>query len=156
MNNQRRQILKSNTIAIRFAVVFVAIFCVGAVRADDVQRQLDLLRQRLDTVQKDTSEMRESLDELKAETQKDWITEERADEIRSLVHDVLVDADARTSLVGDGLLGGWSDGFFLASSDGRFKLTIGGLMQERFVQSFLRVGLNNNFCETWCIHVAIY
>ncbi len=148
MNNQRRQILKSNTIAIRFAVVFVAIFCVGAVRADDVQQQLDLLRQRLDNVQKDTSEMRESLDELKAETQKDWITEERADEIRSLVHDVLLDVDARTSLVGDGLLGGWSDGFFLASSDGRFKLTIGGLMQERFVQSFLRAGLTNAF-DRW-------
>jgi len=103
----------------------------------DIQQQLDELRDRLDAVQMDTEGMRDELDALKAEDL-DWLTEERADEIRGLVQDVLADADARNSLVGDGLLGGWSDGFFLASSDGRFKLKIGGLIQERFMQSFLR------------------
>ena len=102
-----------------------------------IQRQLDDLRQRLDEVQADTRDMREELDELKVEDL-DWLTSERSDEIRELVRDVLADADARNSLAGDGLLGGWSDGFFLASSDGRFKLKIGGLIQERFVQSYLR------------------
>ena len=103
----------------------------------DIQRQLDELRQRLDAVQFNTSSMREELDFLKAQDA-GWLTEERADEIRSLVQDVLADADSRNALVGDGLLGGWSDGFFLASSDGRFKLKIGGLVQERLMQSFLR------------------
>ena len=84
----------------------------------DIQQQLDELRDRLDAVQMDTEGMRDELDALKAEDL-DWLTEERADEIRGLVQDVLADADARNSLVGDGLLGGWSDGFFLASSDGQ-------------------------------------
>ena len=81
--------------------------------------------------------MRQELDVLKVEDL-DWLTLERAEEIRELVREVLSDADARNSLAGDGLLGGWSDGFFLASSDGRFKLKVGGLIQQRFVQNFLR------------------
>ena len=103
----------------------------------DFQQQLDQMRQRLDAVQEDTAEMKETLDELKAEDD-DWLSQERADEIRVLVREILADADSRNSLVGDGLLGGWSNGFFLASSDGRFKLNIGGLFQERFVQNFVR------------------
>jgi len=140
MKKRSKQKTQSYATAIQIAVVLVAFVCVGAVRADDIQQQLDLLRERLDAVQQDTSEMRNSLDDLKAESEKDWMTEERADEIRLLVHDVLADADARTALVGDGILGGWSDGFFLASSDGRFKLTIGGLMQERFLMSYQKEG----------------
>ena len=102
----------------------------------DIQVQLDALQQRLDEVQSDTAGMRNELDALKVEEQ-DWLTQERAIEIKALVRDVLADADARNSLAGDGLLGGWSDGFFLASSDGRFKLNIGGLMQQRFFQSYV-------------------
>ena len=101
------------------------------------QQQLDEMRNQLDAVQSDTNEMRETLDDLKVKDL-DWLSQERADNIRELVHDILSDADSRNSLIGDGLLGGWSDGFFLASSDGRFKLKIGGLFQERFVQNYLR------------------
>ncbi|MBT4530929.1 MAG: hypothetical protein HOC27_06960 [Phycisphaerae bacterium] len=124
--------------AITMAVVVSALFC-GTLFAQpiDIQEQLDALRQRLDDVQSDTEGMRNELDELKVE-ELDWLTKERADEIRVLVREVLADADARNSLAGDGLLGGWSDGFFLASSDGRFKLNIGGLMQQRFLQNFVR------------------
>lgn len=124
-------------------------WCTTTISADDeIQRQLDLLKQRLDAVQKDTSEMRETLDELKAETEEDWLTKERSHQIRALVQDVLADADSRSALAGDGLLGGWSDGFFLASSDGRFRLNIGGMIQERYVLSFLRVGLSA-FDDRW-------
>ena len=118
--------------------VLIAVVCsVTYAQPLDVQEQIDALRQRLDDVKSDTDGMREELDELKLEDE-DWLTQSRADEIRSLVRDVLSDADARNSLAGDGLLGGWSDGFFLASSDGRFRLNIGGLMQQRFMQNFLR------------------
>jgi hypothetical protein len=102
-----------------------------------IQRQLDELKERLDNIKSDTDAMRDELDGLKA-ADVAWLTQERADEIRALVQDVLADADSRNALIGDGLLGGWSDGFFLASSDGRFKLKIGGLIQERLMQSFLR------------------
>ncbi len=110
----------------------------------DIQKQIDALREQVLEVQKNTDSMRDELDDLKA-NQQDWITEERAEDLRLLVKGLLDDADARSSLAGDGLLGGWSDGFFIASSDGRFRLNIGGLIQERYIQSYLRVG--NGF--TW-------
>ena len=115
--------------------------------ADDVQKQLDAIKQRLDAVQNDTNNMRETLDELQAENA-NWLTLERAEEIKQLVHDVLSDTETRTSLEGDGVLGGWSDGFFLASSDGRFKLKIGGLIQERYLLNYQRVGVNPLF-DRW-------
>lgn len=62
----------------------------------------------------------------------DWLTEQRADEIRGLVQDVLSDADTRASLLQSGMTAGWDKGFFLASSDGNFKLKLSGLVQVRF------------------------
>ena len=126
------------------AVIMIAYVCVGAVRADDFQQQINELRNRIDAVQNDTAEMRESLGELKAKQNQTWLTQERSEEMRFLIQDVLNDADARVSLLGDGVLGGWSDGFFLASGDGRFKLNIGGLIQERYILNYLRVGSGSN------------
>ncbi len=125
-------------IALLIMSVMVPAEFLGA-HTNDIQKQIDALRQQVLEVQQNTDSMRSELDELKA-NQQDWITEERAADLRVLVKDLLDDADARSSLVGDGLLGGWSDGFFIASSDGRFRLNIGGLVQERYIQSYLRVG----------------
>ncbi|MGY8755736.1 MAG: hypothetical protein ACKVLC_00010, partial [Phycisphaerales bacterium] len=87
--------------------LIVVAICTSLVTAQpaDIQEQLDALQQRLDEVQSDTAGMRNELDALKVEEQ-DWLTQERATEIRALVRDVLADADARNSLAGDGLLGG--------------------------------------------------
>ena len=143
---QRRHTHQSNyPLAMVFAWLMVLVLWhTSPVNADDeIQRQLDELRERLDAVQSDTSEMRETLDELRSETEQDWLTVERSHQIRALVQDVLSDAESRNALIGDGLLGGWSNGFFLASSDDRFRLNIGGMIQERYVMSYLRVGLNS-------------
>ena len=40
--------------------------------------------------------------ELSTSTDSNWINDTRADEIRSLVHDVLADADSRANMLGDG------------------------------------------------------
>ena len=40
--------------------------------------------------------------ELSANTNSNWLNDQRADEIRGLVHDVLADADSRASMVGNG------------------------------------------------------
>jgi hypothetical protein len=109
--------------------------------ADPIQDQIDALQQRIDAVETETDEMRTSLDVIQSDAKENWLSEERTVQIRSIVHDVLSDADSRSNLVGDGLLGGWDEGFFIASSDGRFKLKVGGLLQERYIVSFLRVGL---------------
>ncbi|HRP62015.1 MAG TPA: porin [Phycisphaerales bacterium] len=63
----------------------------------------------------------------------DWLTEARAQEIRTLVHDVLADADTRASLLGTGMNAGWDEGFFIGSADGNFRLRVGGNIQFRYV-----------------------
>jgi hypothetical protein len=61
-----------------------------------------------------------------------WLTEQRSDEIRGLVQDVLADADLRASLMGSGITAGWDNGAVLGSSDGNWMLRINGLLQARF------------------------
>ena len=46
-------------------------------------------------------ELRSEVADLKNATSNNWLNEQRADEIRNLVHDVLSDADNRTNLQGE-------------------------------------------------------
>ena len=141
--------LRNNIKCLPSTILFVVLILCDVVFSQDsnIQKQIDELRLRLNSVQEETSDMRDTLDEIRA-AEEGWLTEERADHIRLLVRDVLADADSRSSLVGAGLLGGWSDGFFLSSSDGRFKLNIGGLIQERLIVQYLRVGTGANW-DRW-------
>ena len=68
--------------------------------------------------------------ELSAVTNNNWLTDARADEIRSLVHDVLADADTRASLQGS--TADYNDGFTIGSADGNWSLKINGLLQTRW------------------------
>ena len=63
-----------------------------------------------------------------------WLTEQRAAEIRAVVTDVLQDAATRTNLAADAATAGWdkSKGFFLASADGNFSMSIKGDAQFRW------------------------
>ncbi len=62
----------------------------------------------------------------------EWLTEQRASEIRSIVSDVLMDAETRTSLL-QGSAAGWDNGFTLRSGDGNNELNISGQIQIRYV-----------------------
>ncbi|MFM1822462.1 MAG: hypothetical protein RI967_728 [Planctomycetota bacterium] len=61
-----------------------------------------------------------------------WLTEQRAAEIRGIVTDVLADADTRASLQGSGANAGYDGGFFISSSDGNFSLKLNILEQIRY------------------------
>jgi hypothetical protein len=63
----------------------------------------------------------------------DWLTEQRAEEIRGVVQDVLADADTRASLLQAGMTAGYDNGFVIGSSDGNFSLKLNGQLQTRFV-----------------------
>ena len=89
----------------------------GWPEAAETQRVLDAIHEELELVRNENRQMREEMDILRAETDEDWLTEQRAEEIKGLVADVLADADTRASLTGNGLMAGWSDDFFLASAD---------------------------------------
>ncbi|MCI0631205.1 MAG: hypothetical protein L0Y44_11200 [Phycisphaerales bacterium] len=104
---------------------------------DPVQAQLRQMQEQLEALRNENQTMKGEIDELRAATNEDWLTEARADEIRGLVSEVLSDADTRASLLQDGLMAGWSEHFFLASADGRFKLIIDGAMQIRYVYNYL-------------------
>ncbi len=76
------------------------------------------------------AELEATVAELKGNQGDNWLTEQRADEIRGLVQDVLADADTRESfLMQRG--GGYDDGFVLGT--GNFSLKINGQMQIRYV-----------------------
>lgn len=62
-----------------------------------------------------------------------WLTDQRADEIRGLVQDVLADADTRASLLQAGMTAGYDNGFVIGSSDGNFSLKLNGQLQTRFL-----------------------
>lgn len=79
------------------------------------------------------AEMKAQIAELKAQQGEQWLTEQRAEQVRGIVQDVLADADTRASLQNTAATSGYDNGFFISSADGNFKLKITALEQVRFV-----------------------
>ncbi len=73
------------------------------------------------------------IDQLEAKQNDNWLTEQRADEIRGLVQDVLADADTRASLLAQGVTAGYDHGAVISSADGNWSLRTNIEMQQRFV-----------------------
>ena len=115
-------------------IVFFSSFALsGSIDEKTLQR----IEQELDRVKKENAVMRKEIEELKALQKNDnWMTEERSSELRDLVSSVLKDADGRTSFEDDGIMAGWSNGFFLNSRDGRFRMNLSGLLQARYLASY--------------------
>ena len=61
-----------------------------------------------------------------------WLTHRRAEEIRTIVEDVLADADARTSMLG-GITAGYDGGAVISGKNGNSKLRTNFFLQPRFV-----------------------
>jgi len=101
-----------------------------------IQDLLESMRTEIQRLHDDNARMQSEIDELRAAGGERWLTERRAEEIRGLVVDVLADADVRASMLQDGLTAGWSEHFYLASPDGRFKIQLEGQMQFRWIYSY--------------------
>lgn len=78
-------------------------------------------------------ELSQELAEFKSEQAGQWLSEQRAAEVRTIVQDVLAEADSRASFQDSSATAGWNNGFFLASPDGNFKLNIGAMVQVRWM-----------------------
>ena len=74
----------------------------GADISDDMARQLQELRAANEALAAKVTRLEEAAGSDK------WLTDERAAEIRSIVTDVLADADSRSSLQGASMTGGWN------------------------------------------------
>lgn len=70
---------------------------------------------------------------MKAAQNENWLTEQRASEIRGLVQDVLADADTRASLLQTGMTAGYDNGAVIGSADGNWLLRTNILLQTRFI-----------------------
>ena len=102
------------------------------------------------------AELKKEIAELKSQNSDKWLTEQRADEIRSVVQDVLSDADTRSSLQAAAATSGYNNGFFISSPDGNFKLQINGQLQNRWAYNWLsaRDMANNNGMPGYSTTVA--
>lgn len=89
------------------------------------------------------AELKAEIQTLKAQSGDNWLSEQRATEIKGLVQDVLADADTRASLQGAGSTAGWDNGFFLASADGNFRLNVSGGAQIRWTYNNRSLDDNN-------------
>lgn len=83
-------------------------------------------------VQAELAAMRARIAQLEGQQSQGWLNERRAEEVKSLVREVLSDADTRASMQEGGINAGYNNGFFIASEDGRFLLNVGGQVQFRY------------------------
>jgi hypothetical protein len=81
--------------------------------------------------------LEQAVSDLMKEKGESWLTQERSNEIRAVVQDVLNDADTRASLQTSSATSGYKDGFFIASPDGNFRLQINGDLQFRWAYNNL-------------------
>lgn len=85
------------------------------------------------------NQLKAEIAQMKAAQGDQWLTEQRAEQIRGVVQDVLADSSTRSSFQqAGGATSGYDNGFFLSSADGNYKLKINALEQVRFVW-------NNNY-----------
>jgi len=89
-----------------------------------------------ESLRAELASLRSRLANLEAKQNETWLSERRAEEVKAVIHEVLADADTRTSLMADGSVAG-HDGkhFFLASADGSFVLNFKGHVQMRYIHN---------------------
>ena len=83
--------------------------------------------------QAEINALRAEVQQLRAQGNESWLNERRTEEVRTLIREVLSDADTRASLAEGGMTAGHNGKkFFLASEDGGFLLNIEGQIQFRW------------------------
>jgi hypothetical protein len=102
---------------------------------------------QVQVLQKIVHELREEVAELKNQNNESWISQQRANEIRTMVRDVLFDADVRANLVGDDSTAGFDAGGYFKSADGNWELQINGQLQTRWLYNKAVGKLSNSGFE---------
>ena len=107
----------------------------------------------IDSLRAELNELRSQNDALAARVDaqdSEWLNEERAGEVRSLVQDVLADSQSRTSLQDSGMMAGYKagKGFYLSNQDGSFSLMMSGQLQTRWVMNSNSGRVDNSFAQT--------
>jgi len=112
---------------------FAAVMAIGMTSAAFAADSSDSdLRAELEALKATIRSQDKELQQLRAANDDTWLNERRAEEVKTLIRDVLSDADTRASLAEGGMTAGWKDHFFLASEDGNFLLRLSGQVQSRY------------------------
>jgi hypothetical protein len=132
-----------------FAGALAAGLTAGAMASDNtVNEQLKALRAELDAVRASNSQLQGQVAQLRSASDENWLNERRAEEVKSLVKEVLADADTRASLLEGGMTAGYNKKFFLASEDGSFKLELAGQVQFRYIYNNIDEDPNGDDVES--------
>jgi hypothetical protein len=126
-----------STIHRLFAATSIAA-CAGFALADDPPRidaELQAALDKIGRLEATVDRLNSRLGELEQADGERWLSEERADQIRAVVTDVLADAETRSNFQSDAALAGYAPGkgFYLQSADGNFALRISGQLQVRYI-----------------------
>ena len=97
---------------------------------------LEEMAERLRALEEDNDRLRGEVGELRAKDEGEWLSEERATQIRQVVADVLADSEMRSSLQGAAITGGWNDGFFLAREVRPFWLRVSAVLRRARAERF--------------------
>ncbi|NBB94922.1 MAG: hypothetical protein GVY16_04190 [Planctomycetes bacterium] len=75
--------------------------------------------------------------QLKAQQDESWLSERRAQEVKTLVRDVLSDAETRSSLMDSAVTAGHNgENFFISDEEGQFLFIPQGYVQVRYIANF--------------------
>ena len=89
------------------------------------------LLEQMQQLQTQVQELKSEVGRLRTQTNEDWMNNRRVEEIKTLVRQVLADADTRASLVEGVSAAHNGNKFFLVSEDGSFLMNIEGQIQAR-------------------------
>lgn len=101
---------------------------------------LQEMADRLRALEAANAGLQQEVRDLRSQNGQQWLSEERAAAVRGIVHDVLADADGRTSFSQAGATAGYADGFYISSADGGFTMKANLLLQTRMVWSHIPDG----------------
>ncbi len=123
------------SIAAALGSTFFGLLAVRAATAQEAAPApdaLQLMQQQIDALKAQNEHQAGEIQQLRTDRGEQWLTEQRAEQIRGVVSDVLADTATRSSLQASGAVAGYDKAFFIASADGNFKLHIRGQLQVRF------------------------
>ena len=129
---------------VRFLLAAVVAFLLPGISLAGSVSEMDLLRQQiaaLEASNRELGELRTEVAQLRSTQEDQWVNSRRKEELKSMISEVLVDADMRSSLMGSHMTAGHNGKkFFLASEDGSFLLKMKGQIQFRYIGSFQDAG----------------
>jgi len=102
-----------------------------AMAADKSSSDNDL-RAEISQLQGNISKLNGRIIELEKKEGENWLTEQRAEQIKAIVQDVIKDAKARGTYLDSGLNVGYDNGFFIRTEDRNFTAKFNGFIQYRY------------------------